>query len=914
MGKDQHLLEAARNGDIVTVGKLLELTTKRHGPLSSFRRSVNINCQDVNGYTCLHHACLNGHSSIVRLILAHNVQVDVPDIRGSTPLFLASWAGHQDIVKMLLFNTPVAANPNAQTIENETPLHSGAQHGHNSVVAILLSYGADPTIRNNSFQTALDLAAQFGRLQVVQTLLRVAPDLIAPYRRFVENESSYEVLDYSNRYTATPTKLIFTHTCLHLASRNGHKKVVETLLAAGVDVNILTHAGSALHEAALCGKKSVVVALLKAGIDVHATDGNGRTALEILNDYPPHVTYEIVGVINEFTNLAESQLLRSNQTQLVNHSNNHINNHSNNSSNNNLVLENNGQSLPRRLFEKNAQRHKTSKHNDPARLRNSLDNYTRPPANYLDMKPVRPQKSFNDVHTLEPRVDQMWISYKPVYKQPYQSALLQDSNNFSNGSIPSRSYEYINLLKTTGSSSEEQSTTNSCSSASAPRQPIVNYVKMTLPDPSPSPIPAPRRHINADYANLLPDTSIDNNNNNNNSSNNNNNSSNNNNNSNSSNNLKIMRHSPTPDYPPPTVNEAETTIFNFMQPVLPRTLEESTTSFSSDQVEEFVGDMPFAGLFKGSTLNLAQDMVDGGRGASVARENLRSPSMVRSVNALNNQRRSLSKQRFSTTGEDFSASRVWAEIDTIFEHIGNEVSTVEYEQDGHEEEEQQQQEVEVEEEVEQVQEEPQRCPVVDPRQSLHIRSPVELLLGKAEESPASHWCHSPYTLVYGEIRYSVFYLGSTVIRQLQGTISTRKSIQKLKIDENFKPTASVSDISLLENCTTSTKYLKAANLQTRLKVDIAASCLGVKFIDHDTKTAICSHDIENINCVCQDAEDMRYFAYITKEQDLHYCHVFMVDNLELANEIILTLGQAFEVAYQLALSRQNTPLNLTEEC
>lgn len=34
MGKDQQLLEAARNGDIKTVGKLLDLTAKRHGPLS----------------------------------------------------------------------------------------------------------------------------------------------------------------------------------------------------------------------------------------------------------------------------------------------------------------------------------------------------------------------------------------------------------------------------------------------------------------------------------------------------------------------------------------------------------------------------------------------------------------------------------------------------------------------------------------------------------------------------------------------------------------------------------------------------------------------------------------------------------------------------------------------------------------
>ncbi|XP_023163625.2 ankyrin repeat and sterile alpha motif domain-containing protein 1B isoform X2 [Drosophila hydei] len=872
MGKDQHLIEAARNGDIKTVGKLLELTTKRHGPLSSFRRSPNINYQDVNGYTSLHHACLNGHSAIVRLLLAHNVQVDVPDIRGSTPLFLASWAGHQDIVKMLLFHNARPANPNAQTIENETPLHSSAQHGHTNVVAILLSYGADPTIRNNSFQTALDLAAQFGRLQSVQTLLRVDPDLIAPYRRHAEEDMS-ELLGYSHQYSPTPTKHIFTHTCLHLASRNGHKKVVETLLAAGVDVNILTNAGSALHEAALCGKKSVVVTLLRAGIDIHATDGNGRTALEILSDYPPHVTYEIVAVINEFTNLTESQMLRRNQAQLVNHID--------------------SSSLPKRLYEKNAQRPKQAKLSDPSKQRNSLDSYIKRPPNYVDMKPIRPQKSVSDMHDLEPR-EALWHSYKPVYKQPYQSALLCSTQNFSNISIPSRSYEFINLLKPSSSSEEQVSQSNS--SGTPQTRTRSDYVEMKVQ----APVPMPRTRLNLDYENILPRQAVDNNNNN----------------SNINNSTKrVACHSPTPDYPPPTVVEAETTIFNFIQP--PR-LDDSHISYSSDQVEEFVGDVPFAGLFKGSTLNLSQDVVDG--------RCLRSPSMVRSVNALN-PRRSLSKQRFSTTGEDFSASRVWAEIDTIFENIGNEVCIVEPEQ-GQETEEEMEHEQEQEPEMEQDQAMEQQQQqneelsmklqlqpnsVEDVRQSLHIRNPEDLLLGKTPSS-ASHWCHSPYTLVYGEIHYSVYYLGSTVIRHLQGTISTRKSIQKLKIDENLKTASSVSDISLLENCNTSTKYLKAANMQSRLQVDISVSCLGVKFIDHELKTAICSHDIENINCVCQDAEDMRYFAYITKEQELHYCHVFMVDNLELANEIILTLGQAFEVAYQLALSRQSTPLIQSDEC
>uniref|UniRef100_A0A1A9WRR8 ANK_REP_REGION domain-containing protein n=1 Tax=Glossina brevipalpis TaxID=37001 RepID=A0A1A9WRR8_9MUSC len=227
--------------------------------------------------------------------MIHDAAIDVNDIRGSTPLYLASWAGHYEIVKLLLSHPVRPANPNAQTIDNETSLHCAAQHGHNSVVAILLTFGADPIVRNNSFQTALDLAAQFGRLQVVQTLLRTHPELIDPYRFYDEMENGH-----TTPYTITPTKHIFTHTCLHLAARNGHKKVIETLLAAGVDVNLLTHNGTALHEAALCGKKSVVCSLLRAGIDPTAINGQGHTALDILKDYPPHITYEITSIIKEF--------------------------------------------------------------------------------------------------------------------------------------------------------------------------------------------------------------------------------------------------------------------------------------------------------------------------------------------------------------------------------------------------------------------------------------------------------------------------------------------------------------------------------------------------------------------------------------------------------------------------------------
>ena len=74
---------------------------------------------------------------------------------------------------------------------------------------MLLEELTDPTMRNNKFETPLDLAALYGRLEVVKMLLNAHPNLLS-----------------------CNTK---KHTPLHLAARNGHKAVVQVLLDAGMD-------------------------------------------------------------------------------------------------------------------------------------------------------------------------------------------------------------------------------------------------------------------------------------------------------------------------------------------------------------------------------------------------------------------------------------------------------------------------------------------------------------------------------------------------------------------------------------------------------------------------------------------------------------------------------------------------------
>lgn len=106
------------------------------------------------------------------------------------------------------------------------------------------------------------------------------------------------------------------------------------------------------------------------------------------------------------------------------------------------------------------------------------------------------------------------------------------------------------------------------------------------------------------------------------------------------------------------------------------------------------------------------------------------------------------------------------------------------------------------------------------------------------------------------------------------------------------------------------------------EVSLQIRYTGVRLYDaQKPDKLLCEHFVQNIHCVCQDERDMNCFAYNTKDGQRHFCHVFSVFtsvsrskgeifrfsmkncyfSQDLAREIILSLGQAFEVAYQKAL-------------
>uniref|UniRef100_H2ZJ77 PID domain-containing protein n=1 Tax=Ciona savignyi TaxID=51511 RepID=H2ZJ77_CIOSA len=165
-----------------------------------------------------------------------------------------------------------------------------------------------------------------------------------------------------------------------------------------------------------------------------------------------------------------------------------------------------------------------------------------------------------------------------------------------------------------------------------------------------------------------------------------------------------------------------------------------------------------------------------------------------------------------------------------------------------------------------------------PGSSLPLRAPNET----TAEVSVTHWRHEPEHLVTDCCNYQAYYLGSMLIREFKGIESTIEACSKMK-----KSTDSMRKIPT---------------------ITLSISYSGVRFIDFKTKHEIMVHHIRDISFASQDSDDLSTFAYITHDERTghHYCHVFRVSTFDKAFEIILTLGQAFEVAYQLILKNQSS--------
>lgn len=154
------------------------------------------------------------------------------------------------------------------------------------------------------------------------------------------------------------------------------------------------------------------------------------------------------------------------------------------------------------------------------------------------------------------------------------------------------------------------------------------------------------------------------------------------------------------------------------------------------------------------------------------------------------------------------------------------------------------------------------------------------------------WIHDDTLLVTGHVAYLVKFLGNVEVDQPKGLEIVKESIKKLEFQE----------------------HLKRSEGEKIKRIELTISIDGVAIREPKTKTNIHQFPLHRISYCADDKSERKYLSFITKVQegsDRHECFVFVSD--KLSEEITLTIGQAFELAYRKFLDASGRDFDTKKE-
>ena len=221
-------------------------------------RGANINAHSGWGASVLGSASRGGTCDTVEFLLSRGAILDTPAL-GSSGLACAAGGGNIDVLKLLL------ARAQRSVIERcPHTIHRAVFGGHTDAIELLLDYGFN-----------IDAVDAYGETPLLHacsmTILR-----------------SGVVVDYLLRRGADVTaRSTDGNTALHRAVRPNVPDAVESLIAAGSDLEARNNSGATPligFPNSGVGPRHLVVLkiLLDAGADVNARDKCGRNVLHML--------------------------------------------------------------------------------------------------------------------------------------------------------------------------------------------------------------------------------------------------------------------------------------------------------------------------------------------------------------------------------------------------------------------------------------------------------------------------------------------------------------------------------------------------------------------------------------------------------------------------------------------------------
>ncbi|CAJ0955874.1 unnamed protein product, partial [Mesorhabditis belari] len=252
------------------------ITSEMNGASTS-RRDAKVQFHDEDIFLS---ACMSGDEDEVEELLDKGANINTATVDGLTAL-------HQSVIdskpEMVRFLCEKGADVNAQDNEGWTPLHAAACCGNAAIVQYLCQQGADLTIINSDKEVALDLAEDEGCREFLESEYKtrgIDPEKCRE-RELTTMMDDVQMWLREGHFGDLPHPRTGA-MALHVAAAKGYTQLVELLLQAGADVNVMDKDGwTPLHAAAHWGERDSCKILIEHGASVTAGGAPGQSVLAV---------------------------------------------------------------------------------------------------------------------------------------------------------------------------------------------------------------------------------------------------------------------------------------------------------------------------------------------------------------------------------------------------------------------------------------------------------------------------------------------------------------------------------------------------------------------------------------------------------------------------------------------------------
>eukprot|EP00210_Caulerpa_lentillifera_P009480 g9040.t1 len=258
----QTLLSAAQSGSYALMSYLLR-RGQNPNQVSNFNFSYNNGNRNVSGRTtqglaAAYFAIANGQENVLDLLLEYGLELDAREFVHTNPLEAATMCGSTSMLNKCLNH---GADIDVQNYYGKSALYVATDETLPDFVDILLARGANPNLQETELKwAALHKAAFHGNAAIVELLLKANAEV-----------------DLLTSDGDTP---------LHVAAWKGHAHIAKLLLDAGAGKNIGRKDNQTpLFVATAYHNNEVAMVLIEAGCIINCMDRHGRTPLHNVGTY-----------------------------------------------------------------------------------------------------------------------------------------------------------------------------------------------------------------------------------------------------------------------------------------------------------------------------------------------------------------------------------------------------------------------------------------------------------------------------------------------------------------------------------------------------------------------------------------------------------------------------------------------------